>query len=69
MATFAEMRYRIRDFFVFSPRELRDLFIAMAVITFAFAYDDKQETFVLAHWLFNYLKILIIVFIAFIEYF
>jgi hypothetical protein len=66
MATFAEMRYRIRDFFVFSPRELRDLFIAMAVITFAFAYDDKQETFVLAHWLFNYLKIFIIVFIAFI---
>lgn len=65
MVTYPEWKYRIREFFVFSPRELRDLFIAMAVITFAFAYDDKQQTFVLAHWILNYLKIFIIVLIAF----
>ena len=65
MVDYAELKYRIRDFFVFSPRELRDLFIAMAVVTFAFAYDDGTESFQLAHWIFNYIKIFIIVFIAF----
>ncbi len=65
MATYAELKYRIKEFFVFSPRELRDLIIAMAVITFAFAYDDKQPAFVLVHWLLNYLKIFIIVAVAF----
>ncbi len=65
MASYAEMKYRIREFFVFSPREIRDLLIAMAVITFAFAYDDKQPTFEVVHWLFNYLKIFGIVALAF----
>ncbi len=65
MSDWAELKYRIRDFFWFSPRELRDLFIAMAVITFAFAYDDGSETFLLSAWLFNYLKIFIIVLLAF----
>lgn len=65
MVDWAELKYRIRDFFVFTPRELRDLFIAMAVITFAFAYDDGRETFLFSAWLFNYLKIFFIVSLAF----
>lgn len=65
MVGYAELKYRIRDFFRFSPRELRDLFIAMAVITFAFAYDDGSETFSLSYWLFNYVKIFLMVALAF----
>ncbi|MEK6868327.1 MAG: hypothetical protein AABX98_05900 [Nanoarchaeota archaeon] len=65
MSDYAELKYRIRDFFVFSPREMRDLFIAMTVITLAFAYDDGSESFQLGHWIFNYLKIFFIVAIAF----
>lgn len=65
MVTYPELKYRIKEFFVFSPRELRDLFIAMAVITFAFAYDDKTEVFQLGHWIFNYIKIFFIVALAF----
>ena len=65
MVGYAELRYRIRDFFRFSPRELRDLFIAMAVIAFAFAYDDGSETFSLSYWLFNYVKIFFMVALAF----
>ena len=65
MVSYAELKYRIRDFFVFSLRELRDLVIAMAVIAFAFAYDDKQPTFVLAYWMLNYVKIFCMVAIAF----
>jgi hypothetical protein len=65
MVSFAEFTYRVRDFFRFSPRELRDLTIAMLVVAFAFAYDDGSEIFVLGPWLLNYLKVLFMVFIAF----
>jgi len=66
MVTIPEFKYRVAEFFRFSPRELRDLGIALLVVTFAFAYDDKSETFVLSYWLLNYLKILGMVFLAFL---
>ena len=66
MVEWAEFRYRMRDFFRFSRRELRDLLIAMLVVAFAFAYDDKQDAFVFSYWIMNYLKILFMVFLAFV---
>ncbi len=66
MVSWAEFKYRVRDFFRFSLKELRDILIALLVVTFAFAYDDKQEAFVLSYWLFNFLKVFFIVFLVFV---
>jgi len=38
----------------------------MAVVSFAFAYDDGRETFVITLWLLNYLKVFFMVFLAFV---
>ncbi len=56
-----ELLYRIKRFYGWEPREKRDIFISVLVVAFIFAYDDKQPTFVLAHWLLNYLMTLLIV--------
>ncbi len=66
MVVWAEFIYRVRDFFRFSRRELRDLTIALLVVALAFAYDDGGEVFVLRLWLLNYVKVLFMVFLAFV---
>lgn len=62
--TMAELKYRLRDFFYFTPTERRETIIAILVMTFVFAYNDGQETFQLAYWIMNFLKVLVIVIIA-----
>ncbi|MFP4403557.1 MAG: hypothetical protein ACLFPJ_04360 [Candidatus Woesearchaeota archaeon] len=60
--------FRLRDFFRYSNRELKDLFITILIVTFAFAYDDKNEIFVLDYWIFNFIKIFFLVLISFFVY-
>lgn len=60
----SELRYRIKRHFRFSIKEVRDLFITIFVLAFVFGYNDKSETFNAAHWGFNYLKMVIILFIT-----
>jgi hypothetical protein len=60
--------FRLKDFFKYSNRELRDLFITILVVAFAFAYDDKSEVFNISYWFFNYAKIFFLVLISFFVY-
>lgn len=55
---------RVRRHFRFSLGEIRDLIIAILVMTFIFAFDDKREVFVMFLWLTNFIKVLIIVGVA-----
>lgn len=59
-----ELWFRCKEFFRFSRRESRDIFIAILVLTFAFAFDDGRETFQLGPWLANLIKTLLFVSIA-----
>ncbi|MFH1439325.1 MAG: hypothetical protein ABIG89_02085 [Candidatus Woesearchaeota archaeon] len=54
--------WKLKRHMRWSARELRDLLITVLIVAFIFAYDDKQPTFVLNYWLFNYVKHIIIVF-------
>ncbi len=59
-----ELIFRIREFFRFNPKELRDMAISILIVTFAFAYDDPFEAFSMTLWFANFLKFLIIVSIS-----
>ncbi len=49
----------------FTKEEIKHIILAILVIGFVFAFDDKQEKFVLSYWLTNFVIILILVTIAF----
>ncbi|MBI5872126.1 hypothetical protein HZB88_03500 [archaeon] len=51
---------------MFRKQEIKPLLIALFVVTLAFAFDDKSETFRWGYWLLNFIKILILVAIAFL---
>lgn len=64
MVDIAEWKYRIKESFYFTKTEWKHLLLSILVITFAFAYDDKQSNFVFVSWLLNFVKLLIIVTMA-----
>ncbi len=51
---------------MFTKQEIKPLLIALFVVALAFAFDDKSETFRWGYWLLNFVKILILVAIAFL---
>lgn len=59
-----EFLFKLKRHLRFEHNEMRDIFVTILVVTFIFAYDDKHPTFMLSHWLFNFLKILIIVIVT-----
>jgi len=59
-----EFTYRVKRFFRFSPREVFELAVTVIVLAFIFGYNDKQEVFSISYWLFNFVKMIIIVAIA-----
>ena len=61
-----EFKYRIKRHLQFSNKELRDLGIALLIVAFIFAYDDKSEVFIASHWIANLFKILFMIFITFL---
>ncbi len=63
-----ELWFRVKDFFSYSRREQRDLFLAIIVTTFILAFNDKQETFSFAYWSFNFIKTMLFVAIAFLSH-
>lgn len=64
----SELVYRIRRFYTWKDQELRDIFLSILAITFIFAYNDGSESFDMIHWVLNFIKILVIVFISFFAY-
>ncbi|MBN2457842.1 hypothetical protein JXB31_01790 [Candidatus Woesearchaeota archaeon] len=56
-----EWWFRIRDFFRYTPAERRDMILSVIIISLAFAYDDKRETFNLLLWLSHYIYTVLIV--------
>ena len=52
---------KLRRHLKWKKAEVQDLIITVLVVAFIFAYDDKQPTFALSYWLFNYLKHVLIV--------
>ncbi|MBI5393107.1 M50 family metallopeptidase [Candidatus Woesearchaeota archaeon] len=63
-----EFAYRIKRFFKFTPREMFELAITIIVVGFIFAYNDKQEVFSTTYWIYNLLKMILIVAIAVITH-
>lgn len=56
-----ELLFRVRDFFSYTPKEKRDVMLAIAVVTLAFAYNDGSEFFELSKWTANLFLTLIMV--------
>ncbi len=52
----------------FTELEIKHLIIGIIVATIVFAFDDKQPTFIFGHWLYNFLKVLIIVTISYLAH-
>jgi hypothetical protein len=50
----------------FTKQEIKHFILAILVIGFVFAFDDKQNKFILSYWLKNFFIILILVTIAFL---
>lgn len=46
---------------IFTKKEIKHLIFAILLIALAFGFDDKQSTFMLSYWLYNYIKIALIV--------
>jgi hypothetical protein len=63
-----ELAFRVKRFYGWEPREARDILLSILAITFIFAYNDKSESFQLAHWLMHFLLTIIIVTISFLAY-
>jgi len=53
---------------IFTKKEIKHLIISILLVTLAFAFDDKQPTFILSHWVFNYIRIALIVTSSFLVY-
>lgn len=50
--------------------QIRDFIITILVVTFVFAFDDKQPTFQLGHWLINFLRVSIgVTLVVLVHYF
>ena len=56
----------IKEHYKFSPRETRELLMSVVLVAFMFAFDDKAETFSLAHWGLNYFNTFLIVLLTFL---
>ncbi len=63
-----ELWFRIKRFYRWEERELRDIVITVLAVAFIFGYDDKRPVFELIPWLLNYLKTLAIVAASFLAY-
>ncbi len=63
-----ELAFRIKRFYRWEPRELRDIWLSILGITFIFAYNDGRATFNLALWLINFLMTAVIVVVSFFLY-
>jgi hypothetical protein len=64
----SELASRVKQFYRWEPIEARDIAISIIAITFIFAFDDRAETFELAHWIANFILTLIIVAVSFLAY-
>ncbi|MEA3379237.1 MAG: hypothetical protein U9Q69_06430 [Nanoarchaeota archaeon] len=47
--------------FNYTKKELRNLLITVIILTFVFAFDDGRDTFILANWLTNFIKVFFII--------
>ncbi len=65
MPPLPEYLYRVRRYYRFHPQEIKALAISILVIAFVWGLDDKQPTFVAAHWTANMVQVFIIVLLAF----
>ncbi len=54
----------IKRYYPFTMKEFGGLIVTIAVLTLVAGLDDKSETFVLAHWLGNLLRVFMIVVIS-----
>ncbi len=53
---------------IFTKKEIKHLIISILLVALAFGFDDKQPSFVLSHWLYNYIRIALIVTSSFLVY-
>jgi len=55
----------VKKYFPFSENETKGFFIAVIAMTFVVAFNDNSDSFVLSHWVGNFLIWLVIVFVSF----
>ena len=63
-----ELMFRLKRFYRWEAREMRDLLISILAVTFIFGFNDGRESFNLVFWLFNMFKTFIIVAIAILAF-
>jgi hypothetical protein len=68
IAWMSELLLRLKQFYSWEERELRDILLSILAITFIFAFNDKAESFELMHWLMHYALTFAIVFVSFFAY-
>jgi hypothetical protein len=61
-----EYGYRVKRFFYFTGKEIRDIVISIIVISFIWGYNERIRGFDFGSWFANFIAVVIIVAMAFI---
>ncbi len=68
MGVMGELYFRIKRHLRYSEGEKKQVFAAIAVMSFVFGFNDNAKTFQLSHWAAHYLAVLFMVAVVFFTY-